>query len=296
VAERGNEPFNSPVQPTDKMTNYANHGQNGRSPLTPPPPALEISHLWAGYPGEVVLEDINLALRPLDFVGLIGPNGGGKTTLLKVILGLLPPLRGDIRILGQPVNVGRKQIGYVPQHVEFDRDFPITVWDVARMGRVGQRGLLRRYNRTDDELVAESLRQVEMLSLRRRLIGELSGGQRQRVYIARALATQPQILLLDEPTASVDPQMRASIYELLQRLNERITLLLISHDMGAISSYVKTVGCLNRRLFYHGDKLITADMLEEAYQCPIDLIAHGLPHRMLPEHQLEAVPEEGQKS
>lgn len=270
------------------MTNYVHNGENGRSSPSAPAPVLEIKQLWAGYPGEVVLEDINLALRPLDFVGLIGPNGGGKTTLLKVILGLLPPLRGDIRILGQPVHIGRKQIGYVPQYVEFDRDFPITVWDVARMGRVGQRGLLRRLTSADDDLVAEALRQVEMLPLRRRLIGELSGGQRQRVYIARALATQPQILLLDEPTASVDPQIKANIYDLLRRLNEQITLLLISHDMGAISSYVKTVGCLNRRLFYHGDKLITADMLEEAYQCPIDLIAHGLPHRVLPDHRPEA--------
>lgn len=277
----------APMQPTNNMTNTTKNGQNSYAASSLPPPVLEISHLWAGYPGEVVLEDINLALRPLDFVGLIGPNGGGKTTLLKVILGLLPPLRGDIRILGQSVSVGRKQIGYVPQYVEFDRDFPITVWDVVRMGRVGQRGLLRRYNREDDDLVAEALRQVEMLPLRRRLIGELSGGQRQRVYIARALATQPQILLLDEPTASVDPQIKANIYDLLRRLNERITLLLISHDMGAISSYVKTVGCLNRRLFYHGERQITAKMLEQAYQCPIDLIAHGLPHRVLAEHQPE---------
>ncbi len=253
--------------------------------LTQPPSVLEINQLWAGYPDGVVLEDINLTLQPLDFVGIIGPNGGGKTTLLKTILGLLPPLRGEIRIMGQPVRVGRKQIGYVPQYVEFDRDFPITVWDVVRMGRVGQRGLLRRFSNADDDLVAEALRQVEMLPLRNRLIGELSGGQRQRVYIARALAVQPQILLLDEPTSSVDPQVKSNIYDLLQTLNERITLLLISHDVGTISSYVKTVGCLNRRLFYHGDELITADMLEEAYHCPIDLIAHGVPHRVLSHHQ-----------
>jgi zinc transport system ATP-binding protein len=278
------------------MTNYTDNGQNGRFPPTAPAPILEIKHLWGGYPSEVVLEDINLTLRPLDFVGLIGPNGGGKTTLLKTILGLLPPLRGEIRILGQPIRVGRKQIGHVPQYVEFDRDFPITVWDVARMGRVGQRGLLRRYTSADDDLVAEALRQVEMLPLRRRLIGELSGGQRQRVYIARALATQPKILLLDEPTASIDPQTKANIYDLLRALNERITLLLISHDVGTISSYVKTVGCLNRRLFYHGEKQITADMLEEAYHCPIDLIAHGLPHRVLPPHQPETTRPEVCKS
>jgi zinc transport system ATP-binding protein len=123
-----------------------------------------------------------------------------------------------------------------------------------------------------------------MLAYRERPIGELSGGQRQRVYIARALATEPAILLLDEPMASVDPQARTSTYELLRRLNESITILMVTHDMGAISSYVKTVGCINRYLFYHGERQLTPDMLEAAYQCPIDLIAHGVPHRVFPEH------------
>lgn len=246
-------------------------------------------NLWAGYGNEPVLEDINLSVKELDFIGLIGPNGGGKTTLLKVLLGLLPPARGEVRILGQSVREGRRRIGYVPQVVEFDHDFPISVWEVARMGRLGKRRLLQRFSAEDDEIVAQALRRVEMLGLRDRPIGELSGGQRQRTYIARALATEPQILLLDEPTASVDPQVSASIYELLSRLNDRVTILMISHDMSAISSYVKTVGCLNRRLFYHGEKQITPDMLEAAYYCPIDLIAHGVPHRVFPEHILEEV-------
>jgi len=245
---------------------------------------ISVRHLWAGYDGETVLEDINLSVKELDFIGLIGPNGGGKTTLFKVLMGLLPPVRGEVRIVGQNVKEGRRLIGYVPQSIEFDRDFPINVWDVARMGRLGRRRLLQRYTAEDDAIVADALRRVDMLALRDQAIGALSGGQRQRVYIARALATDPQILLLDEPMASVDPQVSANVYELLNELNEHITILLVSHDMSAISSHVKTVGCLNRWLFYHGEKQLTPDMLEAAYQCPIDLIAHGVSHRVFPEH------------
>jgi zinc transport system ATP-binding protein len=255
-----------------------------------PREVISVEHLWAGYDSDLVLEDINLSVRELDFIGLIGPNGGGKTTLLRVLLGLLPPMRGAVRVMGQSAKEGRRYVGYVPQTIEFDRDFPISVWDVVRMGRLGKRRLLQRYTAEDDEIVAEALRRVEMLDLRDRPIGELSGGQRQRVYIARALATEPNILLLDEPLASVDPQVSTHIYELLRRLNEQITILMVSHDMSAISSHVKTVGCLNRWLFYHGEKQLTPDMLEAAYQCPIDLIAHGVSHRVFPEHVLEEGP------
>lgn len=152
------------------------------------------------------------------------------------------------------------------------------------MGRLSSRGLLRRFTAEDEDRVAAALRRVGMLDMRKRPLAELSGGQRQRVYVARALAGEPAILLLDEPTTSVDPQARTSIYEILSELNDHMTILLISHDMNAISSYVKTVGCLNGTLVYHREKLITQDMLETTYQCPIDLIAHGVPHRVFPEH------------
>ncbi|MFN2158135.1 MAG: metal ABC transporter ATP-binding protein [Anaerolineae bacterium] len=231
-----------------------------------------------------MLEDVNLSVYEGDFVGMIGPNGGGKTTLVKVLLGLLPPTRGEVRIVGQPVKRGRRYIGYVPQIAEFDRDFPVNVWEVTRMGRLGRRGPLQRFRKEDDEIVAQALREVDMLELRDRPIGELSGGQRQRVYIARALASEPEILILDEPTSSVDPQVSVSIYELLNELNAHVTIMLISHDVSVMSSYVKTVGCLNRRLFYHNDRDLTPEMLEQAYQCPVDLIAHGVPHRVFAEH------------
>lgn len=213
-------------------------------------PAIEIEHLWAGYDRRPILEDVTLEVKPLDFIALSGPNGGGKTTLLKVLLGLLQPMQGEVRILGRSAKQGRRYIGYVPQTVECDRDFPIRVWDVVRMGRLAKRPLLHPYNRQDDRIVAECLQQVDLFDRRDRPFGTLSGGQRQRVYVARALATQPHILLLDEPTASVDDRGRMKIYRLLQQLNESVTILTISHDLEEIAPYVKTMGYLNRRLFY----------------------------------------------
>jgi zinc transport system ATP-binding protein len=251
------------------------------------PEAISIQHLWAGYDRELVLEDINLSVKELDFIGLIGPNGGGKTTLFKVLLGLLPPMRGEVRIMGMNVIKGRRYIGYVPQTVEFDRDFPINVWDVVLLGRLGKRRLLQPYTAKDNKIVAEALHSVEMLHLSDRPISELSGGQKKRVYIARALATEPKILLLDEPMASLDLHAGSHISEILRQLNEQMTILMISHDIGAIAACVKTVGCLNRQLFYHGEKQITPQMLELAYKCPVDLIAHGIPHRVFPNHVIE---------
>jgi zinc transport system ATP-binding protein len=247
-------------------------------------PIITLSKISAGYQSTLAIEDINLVINELDFIGLIGPNGGGKTTLIKVLLGLIKPQSGEITIFDRPVNEGRKYIGYVPQLLEFDREFPIRVEEVVRMGRLGKRRLLQPYNAKDREIVTRSLAQVGLLELRSRPIGQLSGGERQRVYLARALASEPQILLLDEPTANVDTRVQNSIYELLKQLNEFMTIILVSHDLSAISTYVKTVGCLNRRLFYHHDRLITAEMIQQTYQCPVELIAHGIPHRVFPEH------------
>ncbi len=249
-------------------------------------PRIEVKDLSAGYNDELVLKNINLTVEPDDFIGLIGPNGGGKTTLLKVILGLIAPKRGSVRVMGMSPDKGRRYIGYVPQFTHFDSDFPIRVHDVVRMGRLGPKHLFKPYNSKDDEVVNKCLAWVELTDLRNRSLSELSGGQRQRVYIARALASEPEILLLDEPTINVDMNARTHIYELLHNINlQGVTILLISHDLNVISSYVKTIGCLNRTLHYHGEKQITPAMLKDGYSCPVDLIAHGVPHRVLAEHE-----------
>ncbi|QRN82451.1 ABC transporter ATP-binding protein [Chloroflexota bacterium] len=249
-------------------------------------PLVDIRDLSAGYNDEMVLKDISLTVESDDFIGLIGPNGGGKTTLFKVILGLLEPKYGTIEVMGQSPDKGRRHIGYVPQFTYFDADFPIRVHDVVLMGRLSPKHLFKRYSAEDDRIVDNCLDMVQLSALKNSPLRELSGGQRQRVYIARALASEPELLLLDEPTISVDVEARAQIYELLHKINEQgVTILLISHDLNVISSYVKTIGCLNRTLHYHGEKEITTDMLQAGYNCPVDLIAHGLPHRVLAPHE-----------
>lgn len=252
--------------------------------IAPQPEIIAVQHLWAGYDHEPILEDINLSVREHDFIGLLGPNGSGKTTLFRVLLGLLRPIQGSVKIMGLPPHKGRRHIGYVPQTVSFDREFPISVWEVVMLGRLSQRRLLQPFTARDRQIVQDVLDQLEIAHLRHRAIGQLSGGQRQRVYIARALVTEPKVLLLDEPMASVDQAASSNLYDVLQELNKSVTIVMISHDIGTISAVVKTVGCLNRRLYYHGDNRITPEMLNFAYKCPVDLIAHGIPHRVFAHH------------
>jgi len=246
---------------------------------------VRLEDIWVHYNGTPILEGITLSVEQGDFLGVIGPNGGGKTTLLKVILGLITPSQGKIWVLGKPPERSRNNIGYVPQYNLFDRDFPISVWDVVLIGRYGRAGLLRRYSREDRRTVQEVLQTVGMLDYKNRQIGKLSGGEQQRVFIARALVSEPKLLLLDEPTASVDPTMQTEFYELLERLKQQMAIVLVSHDISAISIYVDKIACLNRQLFYHGSKEIGPEVLEATYKCPVQMIAHGtFPHRVLREH------------
>ena len=246
---------------------------------------VRLDDIWVHYDSIPVLEGINLSVEPNNFLGIIGPNGGGKTTLLKVILGLIKPARGKVSVMGQSPERGRKFIGYISQYNLFDHDFPISVLDVVLMGRYSKAGLARRYSEEDKRIAKEVLKTVGMLDYKDRQVGKLSGGEQQRVFIARALVTDPKLLLLDEPTASIDPNMQAEFYELIDNLKQRMAIIMVSHDISAVSIYVDQIACLNRQLFYHGSKEVSAEALEKTYRCPIQLIAHGVvPHRVLREH------------
>lgn len=242
---------------------------------------LNVEDIWLSYGNTTILEGVDFTLDKGDFLGIIGPNGGGKTTLLKVLLGLLKPDRGNVSVFGQPPESARKFMGYVPQHSSFDPKFPIKVWDVVLMGRLGRLGIRPFYTKIDREKAAEALQMVEMYGFKEQHISRLSGGQQQRVLVARALASEPKLLLLDEPTASVDQKVKNNLYRLLGKLNSHgMTLVLVSHDIGVISSYVEKIACLNKNFIYHGTGELSDDMLEQTYECPIELIAHGYPHRV----------------
>ncbi len=236
--------------------------------------AVEFQDVGFFYEGFPVLEKVNLAVQEGDFLGVIGPNGGGKTTLLKLVLGLLRPHHGKIRIFGHSARQARHLIGYVPQYVEFDSKFPIKVMDVVLMGRLEQAPTLLRYRPQDRQAAQKALRSVEIWELRDRPLSKLSGGQRQRVLIARALAGEPKLLLLDEPTASVDSRVEQDIYDLLSQLNEKMTIILVTHDLGFISAYVNKVACTNRNLSLHSMESLNHESVEGMYGSSMQMIKH----------------------
>ena len=249
---------------------------------------IEVRDLWFSFNGIPVLKEVSLVVRRGDFLALLGPNGGGKTTLLKLMLGLLKPERGSVRVFGKPPGEPSHRIGYMPQHLSFNQNFPISVLDVVLMGRLQPGKGWSRYTRSDRLAVQQALEKAEMWEFRNRRVGELSGGQQQRVFIARALVDDPEVLLLDEPTTSVDTKHQTDLFDILKELNESVTILVVSHDVGIVSSHVKSVACVNQQLFHHDDSEITQEMLDLAYQCcPVDLVAHGMPHRVLQAHEEE---------
>ncbi|HDI52569.1 MAG TPA: ABC transporter ATP-binding protein [Candidatus Bathyarchaeota archaeon] len=238
---------------------------------------VQLEDVWVSLDGVTVLEGVSLTLHEREFVALIGPNGGGKTTLLRVILGLVKPYRGSVQVFGQSPEEGRRWIGYLPQYAAFDREFPITVLEVVLMGRY--RGPFKAYTEEDVEAAMRALETVGMAEHIHRRIGHLSGGELQRVLMARALAREPRLLLLDEPMSNIDPEMRESLYQLLVKLKERMAILLVSHDIAAVSTYVEKVACLNRRLSYYGSREEVLRGLGEAYRHEIELLERGYPWR-----------------
>ena len=245
---------------------------------------VEINNLRFECKDKIVLDAIDLTIYTNDYLGLIGPNGGGKTTLLKLLLGLYKPTKGEISIAGYSPRYARGLIGYVPQFSRFESDFPITVLDVVLMGRLSKCKVGSRFLARDVEVATDCLRTVGLEEFANRQIGSLSGGELQRVLIARALAIEPKLLLLDEPTASVDTPFGEALYGILAELNKKIAIVLVSHDVGVLAREVKTIACLNRNLFYHHGKEISQETIEKVYGCPIDLVSHGHAHRVLGTH------------
>ena len=252
---------------------------------------IEIENLNFSYNGQRVLRDVNLSVKPGDFMAMIGPNGGGKTTLLKLMLGLLAAESGTIRILGKTPQAASHRVGYVPQDIHINNNFPVSALDVVLMGKLKPGKGPSRHSHQDRIAAVQALEQVEMDKYRGRRISELSGGQIQRVLVARALVTEPELLFLDEPTTSIDTKGQNEFYLLLKSLNDKITIIIVSHDLMVISRFVKSVACVNKRLHYHGDAELTGEMIEMMYHCtaeeicPVELIAHGLPHRVLHTHE-----------
>ncbi len=236
-----------------------------------------VRELTFSYNGERILENVNLCIERGSFVGLIGPNGGGKSTLMKLILGLLPLRQGEIEVFGIPVQkLGKKRnlIGYIPQHLQIDLNFPITAYEVVLMGAVSKVGLLKQFNDELRRRASDLLKQVGLESFHDHPFGKLSGGQRQRALVARALITNPRLLLLDEPMAPVDVQGQLEFYELLRALKEKhhLTLILVSHDVGQLVYFADYIACLNRCVHFHDrSELLNEEAIEETYAgCELD--------------------------
>ena len=268
-------------------------------------PLIEIKNLSAGYDSRTVLRNVNLTVYDRDFLGIIGPNGGGKTTLIKCILGLLKPTTGEIlyRVTTASNNNpafldnsatnsqfstlnSQFSMGYLPQYNSIDRKFPITVEEVILSGLSSQKSLISRFTATHREKARQVIARMGLEGLEKRAIGALSGGQLQRALLGRAIISDPALVVLDEPSTYIDKRFEARLYELLVEINHDCAIILVSHDIGTVLQQVKSIACVNETLDYHPDTGVSEEWLERNFNCPIELLGHGaLPHRILAEHK-----------
>lgn len=244
---------------------------------------VSLKNVSVQYDENIALESVSLDIYPDDFLGIIGPNGGGKTTLVKAILGTISH-NGEVAYSPTLSEQGHRLIGYLPQQTEFDRAFPISVIEVVMSGLQAEKGLMKRYSTADRKRAMQLLEMAGIADIAERQISEISGGQMQRALLCRAVILEPKLLILDEPTNFVDNQFENELYTLLRRLNERMAIVMVSHDLGTITSVVKSIVCVNRSVHRHNSNIITAEQLEN-YHCPIQIISHGnIPHTVLEHH------------
>lgn len=234
---------------------------------------IRFDHVDFAFNGEEVLHDVNLAIHDREMIGIIGPNGGGKTTLLRLILGLLEPDHGTIKVFGNSPEKSSHRLGYVPQHLQFDSRFPVSVLDVVLMGLAGKSSL-GPFSRKRKIIAEEALAKVDLLTHKNKPFSELSGGQRQRILIARALATSPDMLLFDEPTANVDTSAGEKLFHILEQLNEKMTILLVSHDIGFVRRQITSVICVNKRVVVHPTTEIVGQNIIDLYGNDMNMIRH----------------------
>lgn len=244
------------------------HGKNSN------PPVLTFENVSFSYGPAPVLEKVNFSIPQGTFISIVGPNAGGKTTLLKLMLGLLQPNEGRIEIFGKPPEKARPRIGYMPQYLQFDPKFPVNVLDVVLMGRLRSGFHIGPYTQKDKQIAMDALAKLDMDAFYQRPFMALSGGQRQRVLIARALAAEPQLLLLDEPTANVDMATETELFTRLHTMSQDITVLVVSHDLGFVCQYVESVVCVNRQVKVHPTTAMNGDIVNELYGSKVRQVNH----------------------